>query len=76
MNKVERGRKGHLRPGIACAKVLWQVGAHRGQGLPVRGCGWSKEQRKADPEKVKTAEGDRTLGPCCGSLGGFEAGEA
>lgn len=58
---MERGRKGLWRPRIAHAKVLGQMRACRGQGQ-VKGCGWSKEWRKADLEKVKRSEGDRTLG--------------
>lgn len=71
---MERGRKGHWRPRIAHAKVLGQMRACRGQGLQVKGCGWSKEWRKADLEKVKRSERDRTR-PCCGGLGGSGAEE-
>lgn len=34
----------------------------QGTGLQVRGCGWSKGWKKADLEKLKRSEGDRTLG--------------
>lgn len=55
-----------MRPERAYAKALGQVKALRDQGLQVRGCVWSKEQRKASSEKIKKAEGS---GPAAAGQG-------
>ena len=76
VNKAEERGEGHLRPRTARAKALCQEESCRGRGLQAEGV-WleQREGGKADPGKVKRAEGDKPLGPS-GSRGAYRAGVA